>query len=91
VRAEHDAQTAVGIGGQAPVQNGLFVTFVLSAYIRELGYRATVVADPTREALAVAAGLGALNADGRLVVPKLGAKVYVADVIRTDLPLAADG
>jgi hypothetical protein len=79
-----------GFGGQVPVQNGLFVTFVLSAYIRELGFRATVVRDEPRLELAVAAGLGRLNAEGRFVAPKLGTRVYVADVIRTDLPLAAD-
>src|SRR5262249_26487674 len=37
VRAEHDPRTSPGVGGQVPVQNGLFVTFVLSAWIRELG------------------------------------------------------
>jgi hypothetical protein len=89
VRAEDDPRTAAGVGEQAPVRNGLYVSFVLSAYIRELGYRAT--ADGTRERLAAAAGLGRLDADGRLVVPKHGSRVHVADVIRTDLPLAADG
>ena len=91
VRAKYDPRAAVGIGGQAAAQNGLFVTFVLSAYIRELGYRTATVTDPNAERLAVAAGLGKLNAEGRLVVPKHGTKVYVADVIHTDLPLAADG
>ena len=40
VRADDDPRQARGIGGQVPVQNGLFVTFVLSAWIRELGFRA---------------------------------------------------
>src|SRR5262249_49965479 len=39
VRADDDPRRARGIGGQIPVQNGLFVTFVLSAWIRELGFR----------------------------------------------------
>ena len=90
VRAEHDPRVAPGIGGQVPVQNGLFVTFVLSAYIRELGYRATASLDPEAEKLAATAGLGSLNADGRLVTAQHGTRVHVADVIRTDLPLAAD-
>lgn len=91
VRADYDTRHAPGIGGQVPVQNGLFITFVLSAWIRELGYRATVTADSNRAALAAAAGLGQLDSDGKLVTPKFGTRVYVADVIRTDLPLAPDG
>ena len=48
VRADDDPREAPGIGGQVPVQNGLYVTFVLSAYIRELGYRAsTATSTPT--------------------------------------------
>ena len=92
VKADYDPPSAPGIGGQVPVQNGLFITFVLSAWIRELGYRAT--AKPPQlngERLAVAAGLGKLNAKGRLVTPEYGTQIYVADVIRTDLPLAPDG
>jgi hypothetical protein len=91
VHADYDPRQARGIGGQVPVQNGLFITFVLSAWIRELGYRASAAPDPNAEKLAAAAGLGTLNAEGRLVTPQFGAKVYVANVIRTDLPMAADG
>ena len=90
VRADYDPREARGIGGQVPVQNGLFITFVLSAWIRELGFRATAAPDPDAEKLAAMAGLGTLNRDGRLVTPKYGTRVHVADVIRTDLPLAAD-
>jgi hypothetical protein len=39
----------------------------------------------------VAAGLGTLDRGGRLVVPRLGTLVHVADVIRTDIPLTPDG
>ncbi len=91
VRADHDPREAPGLGGQIPVQNGLFVTFVLSAWIRELGFRATASQDPNAERLAAAAGLGTLNPSGRLVTPKYGTQVHVANVIRTDLSLAADG
>lgn len=91
VHADYDPRTSPGIGGQVPVQNGLFITFVLSAWIRELGYRATAVQDPNAEKLAARAGLGTLNQEGRLVTSKFGAKVHLADVIRTDLPLAPDG
>jgi len=41
VQADYDPRKAQGIGGQVPVQKGLFITFVLSAWIRELGFRAT--------------------------------------------------
>lgn len=91
VHADYDPRTSHGIGGQMPVQNGLFITFVLSAWIRELGYRATVIRDANTDALAAKAGLGTLNAQGRLVSREFGAGVYVADAIYTDLPLAADG
>ena len=91
VRAEYDPRKSPGIGGQVPVQNGLFITFVLSAWIRELGFRATATPQPGDEKLAVRAKLGTLNADGRLITPQFGVDVYVANAIRTDLPLAADG
>ncbi len=91
VHADYDPRNSPGIGGQMPVQNGLFITFVLSAWIRELGFRATVVRDADTDALAAKAGLGTLNGQGRLVSRELGTAVYVADAIYTDLPLAADG
>jgi hypothetical protein len=91
VRADYDPREAPGIGGQAPVQNGLFISFVLSAWFRELGFRATAAPDPNAEKLAAAAGLGTLNEKGRLVTPQFGSNVHVANVIRTDLPLAHDG
>ena len=90
VRADDDPRTSPGVGGQVPVQNGLFVTFVLSAWIRELGFRATSTQDPRAESLAARAGLGTLDAGGRLVTRELGARVHVANVILTDLPLAPD-
>ena len=90
VRADYDPREAPGIGGQAPVQNGLFISFVLSAWIRELGFRATAAPDPNAEKLAADAGLGTLNEKGRLVTPQFGANVHVANVIRTDLPMAPD-
>lgn len=91
VHADYDPRTTLGIGGQVPVQNGLFITFILSAWIRELGFRATAKQKTNVEKLAVKAGLGTLNSDGRLITPQFGAKVYVAEAIFTDLPLAADG
>ena len=90
VHADYEPRVAPGIGGQVPVQNGLFISFVLSSWIRELGFRATAAPDPDAEKLAAAAGLGKLNKEGRLVTPQFGANVHVANVIRTDLPLAAD-
>ncbi len=91
VHADYDPRTSPGIGGQMPVQNGLFITFVLSSWIRELGFRATVVRDDDADALAAKAGLGTLNGQGRLVSREFGTDVYVADAIYTDLPLATDG
>jgi len=94
VRAEHDPATSPGPGGQTPVQNGQFITFIVASWIREMGFRGTIKVDvprEQRERLAVAAGLGTLNEAGRLTVPKRGTKVYVADIIYTDLPMVADG
>ena len=91
VPADADPRVYAGVGGQAAVQRGLYVTFIVAAYIRELGIRATAKPEPEADRLAAAAGLGKLNQAGRLVAPKRGARVYVADMIRTDLPLAADG
>jgi hypothetical protein len=91
VRADYDPRKSPGIGGQVPVENGLFITFVLSAWIRELGFRATDKRDADAEALAAAAGLGKLNAHGRLVTKQFATNVHVANVIRTDLPMAVDG
>jgi len=94
VRAEHDPVTARGPGGQAPVQNGQFATFIVASWIREMGFRATMKIDvpaEQRERLAVVASLGRLNAHGRLTVPTYATKIYVADIIFTDLPMVADG
>ncbi|MBV8085689.1 MAG: hypothetical protein JO247_12850 [Chloroflexi bacterium] len=89
--AEHDPRTALGHGGQAPVSQGLFVTFNIAAIIREWGYRAATAGDTDGPRLAAAAGLGSVGRDGRLITRRFGAKTYVANVIRTDLPLAPDG
>ena len=91
VQADYDPRTAAGIGGQMPVQNGLFITFVLSAWIRELGYRAIAKHDGKSDQLAAKARMGTLDNTGKLVTAKHGANVYVADVIYTDLPMAVDG
>ena len=91
VRAGYDPRQAPGIGGQVPVQNGLFISFVLSAWIRELGFRAAAKREVDAEKLAAQAKLGTLNSAGRLITPRLGTNVHVADAIFTDLPLTADG
>ena len=91
VKADYDPRQAPGVGGQLPVQRTLYVTFILSAWIRELGYQGTTKIEVNNEALAAKAGLGTLNAAGRLVTPRLGAKVHVGGAILTDLPLLADG
>jgi hypothetical protein len=91
VRADQDPRRSPGIGGQVPVQNGLFITFVLSAWIRELGFRATAVEVENAELLAAQARLGRLDAAGRFVTENFGTDVHIAPVICTDLPLAPDG
>ena len=57
--------------------------------MRELGYRASIGgADPL--ALAVAAGLGTLDWNGRLATKIRSGYIHVAAPILTDLPLAPD-
>ena len=82
MKSDHDTRTARGIGGQVPAVKGLFATFTLAAYIRELGYRADCVDLPESSELAATAGL--------LPMPK-ARHVHIADIILTDLPLEADG
>ena len=92
LEAKHaDPRQANGIGGQLPVQRGLFVTFTASAWIRELGYQATTKIDVNNEELAARAGLGILSSEGLLVHPRLGTRVHIAGAILTDLSLQADG
>jgi hypothetical protein len=94
VRSEYDPYDHPGIGGQAGVQAGQFVTFIVAAWIRELGFRATIKLSTTREQrehLAIATGLGTRDRQGRFTTPKYGTKVYLADIIFTDLPMEADG
>jgi len=91
LRADYDTRTAAGIGGQTPAMKGLFATFTLGAYIRELGYTADAADSGDGERLAAAAGLGRLDAEGRLVTSRFGKRVHVAEVVLTELPLEPDG
>lgn len=94
VQAEYDPYLSPGPGGQAAVQSGQFVTFIVASWIRELGFRATMKIDvprAEREHLAVAARLGTLTSDGRLTVPNYGTQIHIADILFTDLPMESDG
>jgi hypothetical protein len=94
VRSEYDPYAHPGIGGQAGVQAGQFVTFIIAAWIRELGFRATIKIATTREQrelLAIATGLGTRDRNGRFTTSKYGTKVHIADIVFTDLPMQADG
>ena len=85
-RATHDHRDAPGIGGNVAALKGAFATFQLSAIIREYGFQATRSTEDA-DALAARAGLGELEG-GRLRTPRFGARLHVADVILTDLPVA---
>jgi hypothetical protein len=82
LRSDYDTRVARGIGGQVPALKGLFATYTLACYIRELGYRADCVELPEATSLAETAGL--------LPLPRTPF-AHVADVILTDLPLQPDG
>src|SRR5262245_50649702 len=70
VRAEYDPRGLAGIGGQGPVQKGLFISFVLNGWIKEMGFPGSIEPHLEAEILAVQAGLGTLNAEGRFVTPQ---------------------
>jgi len=74
LHSDYDMRVARGIGGQTPALKGLFATFTVAAFIRELGYDASCVTRPDTETLAARAGVS-------------GQQRYVAEVIETDLPL----
>ena len=90
-RAEHDPRDAQGIGGHAVALKGAFATFQLAAIIREFGFQARRWSREPLDEAAAKAGIGTLNPQGRLVTPKWGDKVHIADLILTDLPVAPDG
>ena len=74
VHAEHHPGKAKGMAGQHVLHESASANFSLAAYIRELGYRATV--RPVDSAAAArAAGL------------EPGRSEYVGDAVLTDLPL----
>jgi len=77
MRSDYDTTTAHGVGAQTPAMKGLFATFTLGAYIRELGYT-TEPCELEAEDLAHKA---------RLVCKG----THIADIIVTDLPLEPDG
>ena len=94
VRADYDPYEHQGVGGQTGVQHGQFVTYIVASWIREMGYRATIKLETTREQrehLAIATGVGTRDRNGRFTTPKYGTKVYIGDIIFTDLPMQADG
>jgi epoxyqueuosine reductase QueG len=89
VGAHFDPAHARGMGGQFAIQRGAVLAFNLAAYIRELGYAASVRhGDST--AVAVAAGLGNVNKHGRFIPTKHRGRVWLTDLVLTNLPLAPD-
>jgi hypothetical protein len=81
LQADYDTRTARGIGGQTPAMKGLFATFTVAAFIRELGYEADCVVHDDAEQLAARAGLG----------PGKGKFRHIAEIIETTLPLEPTG
>jgi hypothetical protein len=89
--SDYDPATTAGVGGQAAVLNGAYVTFNVAAWIRECGYRATRDGEGSQEEIAAQAGLTRLDGQGRLIRPRAGRYLYIADLLFTDLPLKPDG
>jgi hypothetical protein len=89
VEAVEEVSENAGIGGQFAVQKCATANFNVGSYIRELGYPATVTTE-NAHAYAAAAGLGMLDADGRLASPRFGRRVGLAGAVLTTIPLVAD-
>jgi hypothetical protein len=89
VSAVEEIDEQCGIGGQFALQKCAVVNFNVAAYIRELGYQATISTENAHR-YAAEAGLGKLDADGRLSSRAYGRRIGLAGVILTDLPLSPD-
>ena len=86
VRAEYDPYMSPGPGGQAAVQAGQFVTFIVASWIREMGFRATMKTDvprAEREHLAVAA---AATCASRGCKPQFWCPVPIRNCLLKHLP-----
>jgi hypothetical protein len=91
VGAIEEPKEQAGTGGQFALQKCATVNFNVAAYIRELGYGASVETESrAAHAYAAAAGLGKLDPDGRLNARKFGRSVGIAGVVLTNIPLAPD-
>ena len=86
---DYDPQRDQGIGGQWGDLKTAVIAFNLAACIRELGYRAVATGLQSHK-LATAAGLGSADAQGRISVSGFGARVWLANAVLTNLPLAPD-
>jgi hypothetical protein len=86
VEAHHDVDAAPGLGGQFPLIKAQMLDFVLAAYIRELGYPATVQYFSNQGAGATL--LGALSSTSGHALRSLRPYAVVAGILLTDLPLA---
>jgi hypothetical protein len=89
VEADHDPKKALGIGGQLAKQRLAVINFQLRSYIRQLGYKASL-GHPKSYSMAVAAGLGTVDGQGRFTTKRHGNRVWLEDVVLTELPLAVD-
>jgi hypothetical protein len=86
VEAHHDVDAAPGLGGQFPLIKAQMLDFVLAAYIRELGYPATVQYFSNQGVGATL--LGALSSTAGHALRSLRPYAVVAGILLTDLPLA---
>jgi hypothetical protein len=89
VKYEHDPNKARGIGGQLAQQKLAVINFQMRSYIRQLGYKASL-RHPKSAEMAVAAGLGTIDKQGRFSAKRYGHRVWLGDVILTELPLVVD-
>ena len=89
IPSSHDPGLAMGIGCQHSIQRGAILAFNLAAYIRELGYQATTCPGDST-AVAIAGGLGEMNQKGRFVTRAHDSRLFLTNLVLTDLPLAPD-
>jgi hypothetical protein len=87
--AQHDVDAAPGVGGQFPLMAAQKARFILAAYFREQGYRATFKTFPDQKSVADALAVLDREALGRL--EKLRPHYAVEGVVLTDIPFARTG
>jgi epoxyqueuosine reductase len=86
VRRDFDVR-ALGMGGRRAEQKLAVANFHLRSYLREIGYQADFAAPGWPAAAAASAGLGTVNAAGKLISAQHGDRLVLGQIVLTNIPL----